>query len=59
QGQQVDKQETLAQIIERDRADSSRALAPLKPAADAVVIDSSRMTIEEVIAFMAARIIGS
>ena len=32
QGQQVDEREILAQIIERDRADSSRALAPLKPA---------------------------
>ncbi|MFO7605534.1 MAG: (d)CMP kinase [Desulfurivibrionaceae bacterium] len=59
QGQQVDEQETLTQIIERDRADSSRALAPLKPASDAVVIDSSRMTIEEVVAFMAARVVGS
>ncbi len=59
QGQQVDAQETLTQIIERDRADSSRALAPLKAATDAVIIDSSRMTIEEVVAFMAARVAGS
>ncbi len=52
QGQQVDAREILAQIIERDRADSSRALAPLKPADDAVLVDSSRMGIEEVVAFM-------
>ncbi|MDF1577961.1 MAG: (d)CMP kinase [Desulfurivibrionaceae bacterium] len=56
QGRPVDEKETLAQIIERDRADSSRALAPLQPAPDAVIIDSSQMTIDEVVAFMAARI---
>jgi cytidylate kinase len=56
QGQTVDEQETLTQIIERDRADSSRALAPLKPAPDAVIIDSSQMTIDEVVAFMAERV---
>ncbi len=52
-GQQVDEEETLALIIDRDRADSNRALAPLKPAEDAVIIDSSKMTIDEVVAFMA------
>ncbi|MEJ2268808.1 MAG: (d)CMP kinase [Desulfobulbaceae bacterium] len=31
---------------------SSRALAPLKPAPDAVVIDSSEMSIDEVVSFM-------
>ncbi len=34
-------------IQRRDEADSSRALAPLAPAADAVRIDTSDMTIEE------------
>jgi CMP/dCMP kinase len=52
QGRQVQESEILAQIIERDRADSSRALAPLKPATDAVIVDSSRMTIDQVVTFM-------
>jgi cytidylate kinase len=57
-GQPVDPEETLAQIIARDRADSGRALAPLKPAADGVIIDSSRMSITAVVAFMAARVLA-
>jgi cytidylate kinase len=55
-GQEVDEEETLALIIKRDQADSSRALAPLKPAEDGVIIDSSQMTIDEVVAFMAEQV---
>lgn len=55
-GQQIDFQELLAQIQKRDRDDSSRSLAPLSPAADAVVVDSSEMSIDEVVAFMLAAI---
>lgn len=53
-GQQVDYDSLLAQIRKRDAADSSRTLAPLKPAADAVSIDSSVMGIEEVVSEMLA-----
>ena len=35
-------------IIERDHRDMTRELSPLKQADDAVLIDSSYMTIEEV-----------
>ena len=55
-GQQVEFKELLAQIEKRDRDDSSRSLAPLTPAPDAVVIDSSRMSIAEVVSFMFAAI---
>ena len=48
----VEYEEILAQIRKRDSDDTSRALAPLKPAADALVIDSSRMSIAEVVSFM-------
>lgn len=51
-GVQVEYDELLRQIEKRDKNDSSRSLAPLKPATDAVVIDSSEMTIDEVVAFM-------
>ena len=36
-------------IQERDANDRSRATAPLKPAADAVVIDSSSLTVDQVV----------
>jgi CMP/dCMP kinase len=38
-----------AQIAARDTQDSQRAQAPLKPAADAVLIDSSRLTARQVV----------
>ena len=51
-GEKADYEEILAQIIKRDKDDSSRALAPLKPAADAIIVDSSKMNPDEVLAFM-------
>jgi cytidylate kinase len=51
-GQKAEYKKLLSQIQKRDRDDSSRSLAPLKPAADAIVIDSSKMSIEEVVSFM-------
>jgi CMP/dCMP kinase len=53
-GMPTDYEEILAQIEKRDKDDSSRLLAPLKPAVDAVVIDSSKMDIDEVVSFMLA-----
>ena len=55
-GQKVEFQEILAQIQKRDRADSGRSLAPLQPAENAVVIDSSGMSIDEVVSFMLAAV---
>jgi CMP/dCMP kinase len=49
-------------IAERDRRDASRPIAPLKPADDAIVVDSTSMTIDEVVAHVlelaAARFAG-
>jgi cytidylate kinase len=46
-----ERAEKLKQDLrERDRRDTTRAAAPLQAAADAVHIDSSGLTIEEVIA---------
>jgi CMP/dCMP kinase len=36
-------------IAERDRRDASRPIAPLRPADDAVIVDSTAMTIDEVV----------
>ncbi len=55
-GVAIGREEVLAQLRERDRRDSERALAPLHPAPDAIVIDSSARTIDEVVALMAERV---
>lgn len=47
-GIETSYEEVLKNIIDRDKRDSSREIAPLKKAEDAVYIDSSHMTIEEV-----------
>lgn len=39
----------LQDMIARDKRDSSRATAPLKPADDAVIIDTSDLSIDEVL----------
>lgn len=39
--------EVAADLEARDKADSSRALAPLKPAPDAILIDTSDLSIEQ------------
>ena len=38
------------EIAERDRRDATRAVAPLRPADDAVIVDSTAMTIDAVVA---------
>jgi len=38
------------EIAERDRRDASRPVAPLRPADDAVIVDSTAMTIDAVVA---------
>jgi cytidylate kinase len=47
-GVSVDMAELVRDIRERDERDSNRAISPLKPAEDAVIIDSTAMTINEV-----------
>jgi cytidylate kinase len=45
----VSLSETYTEIVERDRRDSTRTDSPLKIAEDAVVIDSSGLSIEQVL----------
>ena len=47
-GGTADHQEILAKVIERDRIDSTRDVAPLKAADDAVVLDSDQLDADEV-----------
>jgi cytidylate kinase len=55
-GPPVDKAAILADIRERDRRDSERATAPLKPAEDAVTLDTSDLDADAVFAAAAALI---
>jgi cytidylate kinase len=48
-GGRLTLEETLAEINERDRRDSERADSPLVRADDAVYLDTSGKTIEEVL----------
>lgn len=45
----VDIDELTRRLVERDRADSSRATSPLRPADDAVVVDTTVLTEEQVV----------
>ena len=47
-GRDVELEKLVADMARRDRIDSTRAIAPLKPAPDAVIIDTTGKTIEEV-----------
>ncbi|MGP6173309.1 (d)CMP kinase [Corynebacterium sp. A21] len=48
-GRKIDFDTVLADVIRRDELDSSRKTSPLRPAEDAVIIDTSDMGIEEVL----------
>lgn len=48
-GESADYDALLASIKERDHRDSTRSAAPLKAAEDAILVDTSAMTLEEVI----------
>lgn len=48
-GEEADFDKIEADIIERDERDMNRAIAPLKQADDAVLVDSSDMSIDEVV----------
>ncbi len=49
QGKQIGLEETLKEMDERDRRDKERAVAPLRKADDAILIDSSHLSIDEVV----------
>ncbi|HEX2996062.1 MAG TPA: (d)CMP kinase [Anaerolineales bacterium] len=47
-GDQADYEEILKKVRERDRIDSTRDVAPLKAAEDAIVVDSDKLDADEV-----------
>ncbi len=55
-GQVRSYRDVLKEITERDRRDSTRRVSPLKAAADAVHVDTTDMTIEEMVDALAAEV---
>ncbi len=55
-GMDVAFESVLAEQRERDERDERRTVAPLRAADDAVVVDTTSMTVEEVVAFLLARV---
>ena len=48
-GMTADQNQILSQIRSRDKADSTRPIAPLRPAEDAVILDSTSIELEAVV----------
>lgn len=48
-GMQADYKQVLDEMVQRDYQDSHRAIAPLKQADDAVLVDTSDMNLEQVL----------
>ena len=48
-GERVDEEAMRQEVEERDRIDTQRAVAPLRPAPDAVVIDTDRLDVDQVV----------
>ena len=53
-GQKTNYEQTLKDIKQRDHQDMNRPIAPLKQADDAVLVDSSELTIEQVLSAIKA-----
>jgi cytidylate kinase len=49
-GEEADYQEVLVSMRRRDKIDSGREAAPLRPADDAIIIDTTELSIDEVLA---------
>jgi cytidylate kinase len=52
QGYNVDLSEVLAELTERDKIDSNRAVAPLRPAENAIFIDTTTSSIAQNLSLM-------
>ncbi len=57
-GVEIDFDQVLAQLRERDRRDRGRELAPLRKAPDAILVDSSGLSVDQVVKLMKQRVEG-
>ena len=56
-GQEVVFEDVLAEQLQRDRDDSQRAVAPLRPAEDAVQLDTTGLSLEAVVERIAGEVV--
>jgi cytidylate kinase len=56
-GMDVSLQTTIDEIVARDRKDMNRAVAPLRKADDAIAVDSTGLTLDEVVDTMVAAVV--
>ena len=52
----ADFHDTLRQIQERDSRDASRDVAPMRAAEDAIIVDSSALTLDQVVDLLASKV---
>jgi len=57
-GERVDEEAMRREVEVRDRVDSERPVAPLKPAGDATIIDTDNLDLDEVVARIVDRVRG-
>ncbi len=55
-GHDITFEKVLADLLERDARDSERATAPLKPADDALLLDTSNLSIDEAVGTAIAQV---
>jgi cytidylate kinase len=55
-GEPVDEAKMTVEVRDRDRLDSERSVAPLRPAEDAIVVDTDRLTLDQVVELVLGRI---
>jgi cytidylate kinase len=55
-GERVDPEAMRREVETRDRVDTQRAVAPLRPAADAVVIDTDNLDVDQVVDLIVERV---
>ena len=56
EGERARRRSDEADVEQRDRLDSTRSVSPLKAADDAVVIDTTELTVDEVVARILERL---
>lgn len=55
-GERVDDEAMRKEVEARDRVDSERAVAPLRPAADAIVINTDQLDVDQVVELIVNRV---
>ncbi len=55
-GERVDEAAMRKEVEDRDRVDSERTVAPLRPASDAVIIETDRLDVDQVVALILRRV---